>query len=253
MNISSYHQHLLSDLERLSGFKETIEKEAHGIVYDLGSGTGILASWAAPHADFVYAIEKDKQIASMAQINLSKFNNTKVLIENALNFVFPEKADIIICEMLDTALIDEEQIPVLNNVQKYLNPHGIVIPMGVLNGVELIYFEKEHICYEEDDHPQIKVKSPLKIYQKVQFNQENLEQVDLKINLETYKEGWVNGIRITTFTLLTPQIVCGPTKMLNPPLLIPLKPQYTGSGEELTIKLAYEMGGGLNTLKARII
>ena len=70
-----------------------------------------------------------------------------------VKYPFLKKADVIICEMLDTALIDEEQVPVLNSVRKYLKNNGIIIPYGILNCIEPIEVEVEDICYEEDDHP----------------------------------------------------------------------------------------------------
>lgn len=59
----SYHQNLLLDQERLAGFHEAI-KNIKGIVFDIGAGSGILTSCAAPYADFIYSVEKDPRIAS---------------------------------------------------------------------------------------------------------------------------------------------------------------------------------------------
>ena len=54
----SYHQNLLLDQERLAGFHEAI-KNIKGIVFDIGAGSGILTSCAAPYADLIYSLEKD--------------------------------------------------------------------------------------------------------------------------------------------------------------------------------------------------
>jgi predicted RNA methylase len=253
MNPTSYHHNLLADHERLAGFKEIIEEKAHGIVYDLGTGSGILASWAAPYSDYVYAVEKDQAIAKTAESVLANYKNVSLFVENALEFVFPEKADIIICEMLDTALIDEEQVPVLNYALKYLKKNGQVIPSEVLNGIELLHYNQDQICYQEHENHLIKIMSPLKIYDRINFKNKNIEQVNLRIKLNTQKKGVVNGIRLTTFTLLSKNIICGPTEMLNPPVIVPIHPQRTVAGESLTIELNYKMGGGLDTIKARII
>ena len=104
----------------MAGFYEAISKKAKGVVYDLGAGSGILSSWAAPHAELVYAVEINKSIGKRTGSNLKYIENVEVICADAREVSFLKKADVIICEMLDTALIDEEQVPVLNSVRKYL-------------------------------------------------------------------------------------------------------------------------------------
>ncbi len=71
--------------------------------------------------------------------------------------------------MLDTALIDEEQIPVLNSVRKYLKNDGIIIPCGIINCIEPVQVETEYICYEEDGHPKNRVLGKLQFYSRINF------------------------------------------------------------------------------------
>ncbi len=72
--------------------------------------------------------------------------------------------------------------------------------------------------------------------------------IDIKINTS----GYVSGVKITTFTLLTDNIISGPTPMLNPPLIIPVERTKVYPGNKLLLKLCYEMGGGLGSVKAKI-
>ncbi|BDZ67968.1 hypothetical protein [Methanobacterium ferruginis] len=67
MKVTSYQQHLLSDIERLTAFYEAIHNKSKGIIYDLGTGSGVFSSWAAPLAHFVYAVEKDPFTAKLAK------------------------------------------------------------------------------------------------------------------------------------------------------------------------------------------
>ncbi|HIH62385.1 MAG TPA: RNA methyltransferase, partial [Methanobacteriales archaeon] len=60
-----------------------------------------------------------------------------------------------------------------------------------------------------------------------------------------------NGLKITTFTLLTENIIAGPTQMMNPPLLIPIE-EIKEENYMIKVTLSYKMGGGLNTIKAKI-
>ena len=66
------------------------------------------------------------------------------------NYNFSKKSDLIVCEMLDTALIDEEEVPVLNHVRNYLKEDGRIIPQGIINIIELAHLERDYIHYDED-------------------------------------------------------------------------------------------------------
>jgi predicted RNA methylase len=252
MKVTSYQQHLLSDIERLTAFYEAIHKKSKGIIYDLGTGSGVFSSWAAPLAHFVYAVEKDPFTAKLAKKNLKPFKNVSLMVNNAQNIIFPENADLIICEMMDTALIDEEQVPVLNSVRKYLNKNGEIIPCGVFNGVEAVHVNTAHPSYQEGRTPQHELMSRLIIYDQIDFKKYIKENVAFRIPISINKQGTVSGIKITTFTLLTPQLICGPTPMMNPPLLIPTNKLKVRNGENIILNLEYSMGGGLDTIRASI-
>ena len=236
----------------MAGFYESISKNARGTVYDLGSGTGILSKWAAPLSDLVYAVEINSTIAKSTSANLKDFKNVKVICADARNVSFSKKADVIICEMLDTALIDEEQVPVLNSVRKYLKNNGIIIPCGIINCLEPVQVEVEDICYEEDGHPQNLVLGDPLFYNKINFRKHVKEIFNESLNIKIKKSGIFSAIKITTFTLLTKNMICGPTPMLNSPLIIPVNKIKVDPGDILQIDLRYKMGGGLESVRAGI-
>jgi predicted RNA methylase len=236
----------------LAGFYEAITKKANGTVYDLGTGSGILSIWAAHHADLVYSVEINKSIAESTRSNLKDFDNVEVINADASKFSFSKKADVIICEMLDTALIDEEQLPVLNSVRKYLKDSGVIIPCGIINCIEPIQVGTEHICYEEDGHPKNLVLGEPLFYSRIDFGIYSAETFRESLEIKIKTSGIVSGVKITTFTLITKDIICGPTPMLNPPLIIPLEKTKVQKGNILQLDLGYEMGGGLESVRARI-
>ena len=252
MKITSYQQNLLSDIERLTAFYEVIREKSRGVIYDLGTGSGVLSSWAAPLSRIIYAVEKDPVTAKIAEENLSAFKNISLRVKDAKTIYFPEKADLIICEMMDTALIDEDQVPVLNSVRKYLKKNGDIIPYGVFNGLEALDINITHPCYHEGKSPQHKLMSKLIIYDKINFKEHINPEIDYSILVPIHNNGTVSGIKITTFTLLTPNFICGPTPMLNPPLLVPTNKLNVKKGNNIILKLKYSMGGGLDTLRASI-
>lgn len=49
--------------------------------------------------------------------------------------------------------------------------------------------------------------------------------------------------------MLNDNIICGPTPMLNPPLLIPLKERLVKSNEFIKVKLKYIMGNGVESIE----
>lgn len=232
----------------MAGFYEAIKK-VEGIVYDIGTGSGILSTWAVPYANFIYAVEADSAVANKTRPFLKGFKNISFIEGDARKVHFPQKADFIICEMLDTALIDEEQVPVLNSVLKYLKKNGDVIPQGIINAAEPVHMEAEHICYQENESSLHYIMGPLKVYIQYDFRTPINPLADFQLHLKINSDGIFNGLKITSFTLITPQIICGPTPMLNPPLMIPTEKLRVKKGDVVKIKLSYQMGGGLNSVR----
>ena len=256
MRTTPYHFNLLSDTERLSAFLEAIKEKAKGTVYDIGAGCGILSILAAPYSNFIYAVEKDPRASKLAKSNFKQFNNILLINKDASEVIFKDKADLIICEMLDTALIDEEQVPVINSILKYLKDNGEIIPHKILNGVEAIYMDRDSICYDDEFDSSKRINheiiSNLMIYNEINFKKMIKEDVKTEFELKICKKSTFSGIKITTFTLLTNDIICGPTPMLNPPLLIPTRKINVDIGDIIKVKLNYKMGGGLNSIRTRI-
>ena len=69
------------------------------------------------------------------------------------------------------------------------------------------------------------------------------------ISIKANRDGLVNGVKITTFTKLNENIICGPTPMLNPPLLIPLEERQVKSNDFIKVKLKYIMGKGIESIE----
>ncbi|MBQ7928359.1 MAG: methyltransferase domain-containing protein [Methanobrevibacter sp.] len=248
-----YHFDLIKDNERLSAFFQAIN-EYDGLcelAYDLGCGSGILSYFLSSKFSKIIAIEVDSSASKCAMENLASLKNINVVNEDVLEYEFDKKADLILCEMMDTALIDEEQVPVLNHAKKFLKPTGKIIPQGVINAAELVNMEREYIHW--DENAKYDVYSDMVIYSEFDF----LDDVDVcfeaNLSFKAKKDGIVNGIKITTFTKLTDDIICGPTPMLNPPLLIPFDAKSLKSNEYITVNLKYIMGNGIESIESKVI
>jgi len=247
-----YHSDLIKDKKRVEAFNKTIDNYAHGIVYDLGTGSGILAKRASKNSDKVIAIEINPRTYKLAKKNLSQYDNIEVICADATNIKLDYDADVIICEMLDTALIDEEQVPVINNVLNYTNDQTFFIPKAVINTITLTYSKVTNITYIEDGKPQYEKLSDEVTYQEVHFNKKIKEDFDELLSLTVNKTARANSIKLTTYTLMGDGFVLEPTPMLNPPLIIPIDEIPVEKGQTIRIQLKYNMGGGLNTVTTTI-
>ncbi|MBO7719533.1 MAG: methyltransferase domain-containing protein [Methanosphaera sp.] len=245
----TYYDDLTNDEKRVNTFFKAIKQEVNGICYDLGTGSGILASYASRYAEKVYAIEQNPLIITKTRDYLKEYDNVKLIDADATEYEFQGKIDVVICEMLDTALIDEEQIPVINHVVKYTNDDTIFIPMAVYSTVELINAQVMGICYHEDEHPKYTSLSDEVKYGRINLNQYNDPEYEEDIQMKVKTGGLLNAIKITTYTILTDDIILEPTPMLNPPLIIPVEELDVEKGDNITINLKYTMGGGLNTIQ----
>ena len=298
--VNSYHFKLLRDYERLSVFKEAIddyairnERNYNGsnakVAFDLGCGSGVLSYFVRPYLDKIIAIELNNSTYQLAKENLKEFDKIQVFNDDLLSFDFSklnEKADLIICEMLDTGLIDEEEIPVLNRARKFLKDGGEIIPCGMINSAEPVFMNNHFIQYEDDEYSPIYVSlGEFVVYSEFDFmneidcnfsseielklyNKKELDKIGFEENLNeekydkfNFKENFnieedklkINGIKLTSFTKLNENIICGPTPMLNPAMLIPIEETEVKCGDSVRIRLEYVMGGGVETIKTEIL
>ena len=248
-----YHSDLLKDNDRLSVFFEAINEynSNNDLAYDLGCGSGVLSYFLADKFKEVISLEIDEKASRCAQENLRDFSNVKVINTDALEFNFPKKADLIVCEMLDTALIDEEEVPVLNNAKKYLTEDGEIIPQGIINTVELVNLERHYVHWDEDVNYDV-LSKPI-VYSKMNFKDDINHEFQVNLKLKANKDGIVNGLKITTFTKLNNNIICGSTPMLNPPLLIPLDKKEVRVNDYINVELKYIMGNGIESIRTKYL
>ena len=256
-----YHFNLLNDESRISAFYEAINeffKDKNNskdlVVFDIGCGSGILTYFLKDKSNFITAVEKDEKTFKTAQENLKNFQNINLINSDILDVDFNKKADLIICEMLDTALIDEEEVSSINHIHNYLNNDFQIIPEGIINIAELVFTDRDYIHYEDDTvKNNFEVLSDSINYLNIDFkNKINPNFKDILV-FKLNKSSIANGIKITTFTKVYKNIICGPTPMLNPPLFIPFDEIYLKEDSKIKIELEYIMSGGIESIKSKVI
>jgi len=244
---TSYHFDLLKDNDRVSSFFEAISQydSSTDLAYDLGCGSGVLSYFLKDKFDEVISIEIGSDASKCASNNLEKFENVTVINEDVLNHDFTKKADLIVCEMMDTALIDEEEVQVLNHARNFLKENGEIIPKAIVNIAELVHMQRHYIHW--DENASYEILSDSINYSKINMMEEINPNFEKNIEFKVNKNHIANGIKITTVTILNDDVVCGPTPMFNPPLLVPIDEINVKCNDLINVKLKYIMGQGIET------
>jgi hypothetical protein len=128
---------MLEDVQRLQKFKEAIFQTVRpgDVVIDLGTGTGILAIWAAQAgARKVYAIEETDtaDIAAAVVLENGWEKIVSVIKANSTEVSLPELADVLIAELVGHFFFEEGIIEYVSDVRdKFLKASARIIPAGV--------------------------------------------------------------------------------------------------------------------------
>ena len=127
-------KNMLQDRIRLSRFKEAIFHTVRpgDNVIDLGTGTGILAIWAAQAgASQVYAIEEtDAASAACAVVRENGLSDiVHVLRANSQDVCLPCRADVLIAELVGHFIFEEGIVEYIADLrEKLLKPSARIIP-----------------------------------------------------------------------------------------------------------------------------
>jgi predicted RNA methylase len=259
------HFNLLCD-PRMAALKRAIEATVRpgDNVLDLGSGTGIMAMLAARQAARVFAVEADPHLARYSQRVIDQnglSHKITVINGNALEIDLPGRADVIICEMLDTGLIKEPQVPVMNRAVKHLaREDARIIPRGAVTSLVLSSsdFNFAGFCLPLPYFETLEVRKtgdyfslPVPCHT-VDFRRQNPLHVCRDVDLGVTRQGTVNSFKMVTSVELCPGQECGPSPWFNPPLVLPVEPLFVSPGDLVRVSLSYELGAGLQSLDYRI-
>lgn len=206
----------LIDEERTAAFRSAIEKTVRpgDVVVDAGSGTGVLAMFAADAgAKKVYALELDDNNVKVLQGIFAANgygNRIEVIQGDATTLKLPESVDAIVCEMIATALIEELQVPVMNNLLRYVNPGYRVVLEQYHCHAELVYqrnlyygkrFDLVRYEYPDDARLRSTRLSNRVTYRRVDFSQPvDDDRIAARLEFTAHEPGKVNGLRLSATT-----------------------------------------------------
>ena len=133
-----YHFQMLADRSRMAPFEAAI---AHAVrpgarVLELGAGTGVLSYFAARSgAARVWSVERLPHLAKAARGFLARngvADRVEVVNADAFEYLPPEPVDVVICEMLHTAMLREKQSQVIAQFKRrYAARFGAKMPRFV--------------------------------------------------------------------------------------------------------------------------
>ena len=244
------------------------------VVVDVGTGTGLLALMAAKAgAKKVVAIEADPFVAEVARQNVEVNGYSDVIdikVGDALTFNYNKclpkgkKFDVVIMELLTTALIDEVQVFASNQLHK----SGVVgsrtrfIPERVKSYVSLVNsnfrlfgLEMKMIRHLWKDFPYTHMTSQ---------NTNELPLSDIKFNkiveplhrkklvFKAINDILLNGIYIRSETILSKNSFIEDTLTLNAPVLIPINEIDVKYNDNIKLYIEYIQGMGYKSLKYRV-
>ncbi|MEM6985537.1 MAG: methyltransferase domain-containing protein [Pseudomonadota bacterium] len=265
-----YHANMLNDEARMRGFYEAITRVVPqgGKVVELGGGTGVLSFFAAQRAAQVWCVEFNPELVALSRSLLAQNQNghrVEVVHADASTWLPPAPVDVVVCEMLHTGLLREQQAAVLHSFkQGYLARFGGPLPRFVPEAcLQAIQPIEQNFVHEGYYAPCLQFQSPVAqqqrsvelgpptVYQAFCWDETIPNSCSFDGPVAVNRDGQVNALRVITKNLLA--IVDQSQRTIdwhNQYMIVPLDvPIDVVAGDALAVSFEYSPGAALSALR----
>lgn len=263
-----YHYQMLSDQNRMINFRNAINmkvKEDHHVV-DLGSGTGALSFFASQSCHHVTGVENNKQLVNysneLIKIN-KKADNIRIEYGDGSDWVSEDVVDIVICEMLHSALLREKQIQVINSFKSnHLDKFGTVpefIPYATLLAVQPMLMNYDFqgfiapVPLFQDPYTTDSSMDTIepKVYKTVVYEDYEDGVIDANLKFVVDQKMSINALRFITKNILSMnRISKDSVEWFNQYLVIPIgRTLDLELGESFRVRFKYHSGDDIDVLQ----
>lgn len=264
-----YHYNMLRNPARMTSFRAAIAKvikPGHKVL-ELGGGSGVLSCFAARQGATVRCVEVNPELIAMARPLLKRngVDDRVELIEaDAFTYLPPEPVDVVICEMIHTALMREKQAAVIASFKsRYRRRFGDqlprFIPEGVISAVQPV---QQNYTFFEYDAPGPVFLDPVldaaetislgepKIYHSFLYESAFPQHYIFDSTFIITDPGTVNAVRVITKNLLAVLVDERRTiDWLVHYLAFPVaNPLTVRAGDRLRVAFDYRAGDELNAV-----
>jgi len=268
-----YHHNMLMDSNRMSAFKAAIDYAVFqgARVLELGGGTGVLSCLAASKASKVWCVEYNPDLVAESRRLLAlNPDGSKVTVVHADAFEYlpPEPVDVVICEMIHSAMLREKQVEVIEAFkQRYRNRYGdrqpVFIPEAIIMGVQPLQqvydffgFHAPIIQFQRVQVAQtglVELAAPV-VYSTLDLSQPTSLEIQWEGDFVMESDGVVNALRFITKNVLAVVHENDTTiDWLIDYLVLPLnKPMDVSLDDVLKVSFRYLAGGSLRSLERSI-
>jgi hypothetical protein len=270
---TDYPYMCLKDEARTFAFRDAIRAVVRpgDVVVDVGAGSGILSFFAAAAgAAQVYAVEIDPVSASALRhsvaLNPAIADRVRVVEGDAAVVDLPRAADVVVAEIIETGLLDEQQVPVLNALRRrgVITTRTRLVPTAYETTLQLVRADHRYYGFEiavpKHEWPfytgrgwhltAVRAGSDVITVTRVDFAAGLVdEEVAGEMDLDVDPDAGINAVRLAGRISLASNHALGPTPAVNGDKILPIG-ELPGV-PRATLRWRYRMGAGLGALELR--
>ncbi|MDR3563046.1 MAG: methyltransferase domain-containing protein [Negativicutes bacterium] len=267
-----YHYQMLTDSSRMNAFRTAIEQgiTSEYRVAELGCGTGVMSFFAARQGARVWSVERNPTLVAASRKFISAngmADRVKVYEADASTWLPPEPVDVVICEMLHSALLREKQVQVIAAFRGAHQAQFGFAPQ-FLPGATLLAVQPVRQCYDFSGfHAPVPLFQPPydrlgdcepcsepAVYEIVDYDHASVGLLAADVLFPFQEDTEINALRFITKNVLAMDLATGITiDWHSQHLVLPLpQPYVLSAGQALRVCFDYLPGDSIEKLTEAI-